>query len=1245
MECPVCLENYDTEAHAPMISTSCMHTVCLSCSNVLKSRPSQTCPKCRAKLDTFIKNFAAVEALALVSQAHASAITSSSSSAKPYEAPVANAPAAPASSSLQHPQEDNINNSEHAIENVRVRTVLRQRLNFCASAESELGRGAFARVYHGYLDTSTNVAIKIAAPYDARAAEHVRHEARMLALAHAQQPCAGALFLQLHGLCEDTHANPHPDPLCRQPMVVTELASGGSLLSVIREFRSARMFIPARAVLQLAYSVAQALEALHTATIPLAHRDVKPANILLMHPLFPGAATGLESVHAKLADFGLARAVSSAHARHENLETSAVGSGSLAYLAPEVIAPEDFTSQQQQEQSNARVDDRAADVYAFGVLLWELISGSEAWSSTINRPRASTNPRNGTGADAGGGGGVIDAQMLAEMYGRVVARRERPGNPHLAVKLRGSAGTEASVFLPPEIAALVDHCWQQQPRHRPHISQTVESLRSMLVAVAHQPRHPEMRSEQNTQPVIAEQTPTPALGEEDALSTRFSAASVSEPHTHSARVTAAQSVVPAPVDVLTAPSQSSSASWAASWAESAPELVAARARSRTDGSRANSSIASAPARTQKPNNVSDPPVPSIAAASAGASAAAVNDDCADAGETASYVVSCATDVEHSRLVQRMFGNEPNAAELSWADLLVVLSAEQSYEQQAAAATAPASVSSSASSSTRGVVECGLRKLSKLLGSGDSLTLEGASPASASSQAEVAIAMIRSVRANGGLELLFDRVLPQKESSAAAVAYGLLCALRLLQVDIADVEKLLGKPSVREQVRLGMQPLELNCVSQQLASMCSEVDAARGGENRGARLCAVLGRILTAHSNDSYIQSVCLRLVRRLQFAGGKPWERAIALSSLPQAVLRLIASVNTSSGLYPSESLVGLGNEVLAEAVRNSVELSLKLGVSNAVPWLIRFASPLTLTEIYSGSKQQMPRRVPSSISLATTTTQNGSNNSIVASGSSDGGAAGVSGNELRVLCMRRRAALDALSTCLVRGGSGDNAKRACAVDGAFSAVVDAIVTLSPPRTVTPMQRQSLAYLSVIQTGAALSALALMIRHISKHAPVSASKHAFRALVRRMISEDTTQQSASSPTTTTLISSLLKGDALEAGLEASVEVELDEATAARRKMIVMSQSELRVWIVTNVLNGCEESRLFERVSSECVGMLSLMTRHHLPSFHVTCCTLLVEVAATRTGREKLNSAHAETVLKRVSLKIAKACAKKDPQVG
>ncbi|HET7432366.1 MAG TPA: Stk1 family PASTA domain-containing Ser/Thr kinase [Nocardioides sp.] len=123
--------------------------------------------------------------------------------------------------------------------------------------------------------------------------------------------------------------------------LVMELVSGHTMRDLVRKEAP---LTPARA-LALLDPVLSALAAAHRAG--LIHRDVKPENVLIA-----------DDGRVKVADFGLAKAVS---ADTQHTATGGVLIGTVSYLAPELVV-------------DGRADARA-DVYAAGVLLYELLTG------------------------------------------------------------------------------------------------------------------------------------------------------------------------------------------------------------------------------------------------------------------------------------------------------------------------------------------------------------------------------------------------------------------------------------------------------------------------------------------------------------------------------------------------------------------------------------------------------------------------------------------------------------------------------------------------------------------------------------------------------------------------------------------------------------------------------------------------------------------------------------------------------
>ena len=113
----------------------------------------------------------------------------------------------------------------------------------------------------------------------------------------------------------------------------------------LRQLLNERGKLTPRESLDIIESVLAGLAAAHQAGI--AHRDVKPENVLLA-----------EDGRVKVADFGLARSMSGT-----NHTKTGVLMGTVAYLAP--------------EQVTGNLSDARCDVYAAGVMLFELLAGQQ----------------------------------------------------------------------------------------------------------------------------------------------------------------------------------------------------------------------------------------------------------------------------------------------------------------------------------------------------------------------------------------------------------------------------------------------------------------------------------------------------------------------------------------------------------------------------------------------------------------------------------------------------------------------------------------------------------------------------------------------------------------------------------------------------------------------------------------------------------------------------------------------------
>lgn len=262
----------------------------------------------------------------------------------------------------------------------------------CKFFELEIGglisQGSFGTVHIGEW-ADQQVAIKMPGELGASSMDQFIREVQIMSRLRSPN------VVQLYAACIEPE----------NPCLVMEYMEHGSLYHYLKKNK-----LNTLQKKQIALDIAKGMLYLHKNEI--FHRDLKSANVLLTN--------GKSGLQAKITDFGLSRAnTQSIQSVHEN-------SLDLAWQAPECLTSDNFSA--------------AADVYSFGVILWEIISNKQPFE---------------------------DCEGLGVKKNTEIYRRVSQGKRDVIPK-----------DAPLVYTKLIQDCWNTDPTKRPSMQEIVKILQS-----------------------------------------------------------------------------------------------------------------------------------------------------------------------------------------------------------------------------------------------------------------------------------------------------------------------------------------------------------------------------------------------------------------------------------------------------------------------------------------------------------------------------------------------------------------------------------------------------------------------------------------------------------------------------------------------------------------------------------------------------------------------------------------------
>ncbi|XP_074294645.1 serine/threonine-protein kinase-like protein At3g51990 [Silene latifolia] len=215
------------------------------------------------------------------------------------------------------------------------------------SDQKLLGRGSHGLVYKALLPSGQIVAVKKPSRKQSNSSNLSNSDEfdnEILILSHIKSP----RFVNLVGYT-NSNVNDNNQGVRNDRLLVVEFMCNGTLYDNLHKISDFNKLPNWGRRIRLALQIAKAVETLHSQFPPVIHRDIKSANVLLD-----------KHCNARLGDFGLALRCNVGDFKL----LSTPPAGTIGYLDPGYVTPDNLSTK--------------TDVFSFGILLLEIISGRKA---------------------------------------------------------------------------------------------------------------------------------------------------------------------------------------------------------------------------------------------------------------------------------------------------------------------------------------------------------------------------------------------------------------------------------------------------------------------------------------------------------------------------------------------------------------------------------------------------------------------------------------------------------------------------------------------------------------------------------------------------------------------------------------------------------------------------------------------------------------------------------------------------